>query len=1392
MKLIALFLLSVAAFSSAYVADISLPQNTSLIGSTTGPEQLYGTENIQDHHPIAARLHRRGEPESWYESDLSDLKAADRSKDRKCRAGNEAWLESPSGSLLKRGVTPERVTPNVRSKPDFEGRVPSRPETGFRVPPKPEAPFRKPSTPELQQKVADLINKFSANKGSASGANPPTAPERPAQQVPKPPNPQAGGAKSPSEQQQTVADLINKFSAEGNNGINSPSTHQPRVGKAPKASAPQVGETVADLINELTSGTAEPISPDYEGIVSPKPDSFGDIRLAPASQKQPDVPSQPADQPTSGEVGDSVGQPNGIDKPMSNKDQPGRPNSDTKTPDVGSSAPKIGQQKPPSDPAANKLQDFGEKSHSLDEMKRINEARRKAEQEGRILEAKKKADAAEAANNRDDSSSAQPQRDPVLPENEAPSWADRLTQLRDASYETQSISDKAPSPDFGAPGSNPNSASRPEEWSREGFTPKVEGVPENLEPPPWPQTFPDIAAVPNVPPASPGSLSPVPQVPKPQVPSKLRPEQMSFKDKLNLWRSMCDDFPVQSSDAKDTWSMIRKFSPKLVGACEDGLEEMMSETAEIPGIPKDPLPKENVTPESSKPDSGSSNPEELGVKPESSHPEAGKEQKQPKEQKEPAQQKEQKTPKMPKMPKKKPVSKEDAKLLQNLRNEMAKSRKEREELFSKPDENSLPNGVTSNSGLKSHLTDEKQTMPEADPIADLTLKDGYFDTGTKMTSEVRKWKAKANEKPSKKEIKEAQKHPQPEIEKPGVEFPKGDVVRAVQLLEMLKKDAGDPSKTAATAEFVGKELKAAGFTLPRETITQMSLLGHEVTPEMETRGIISGLAALPYLAPASNFLAAPEILELGLLAGNPAVLGAVGVVTAAPALASLSMQAAPVLLTTAGMVAEKGVETLASVGLGGAQFVGMVGEETFNAVTEVASTGKKAGAAVVKALSTGWTVTKSLVRSLLKLVSKAAPVYGLVSTIQKPKVIAVLASTTIKTRIVNKSITEFITETIHGGPTVIVTTTPHTASKAPAKPEKSMATKASKAHKTAGHKTRSVKPTATKTSKTHKTKVAPTTSPKLERTKSRPTKPAKTKGSRPIPIPVPVPVPIPHHGKHNKTHANTTANSTFPRLDLSAPEIWWNRTRSSKPIHLNVSIPLGNSTAAPNGKISVPGMWGNGTRSSRPTNIGRLVPFNASCPAGNWTAPRVPWKVNISSAAILNVPNSVVNWSTPHLPSKVNLSNPAFGDNRTRPVAVNASHSAGNWSAASRLSPVRSPVPTLETPSPLNLPPSSRNQTTLTTITRAQISSPTGAVTQPVYFNSTSTSPANPPVPSRRLRLCARRSDKDKAYTIEQGDTIWDITQKYGLSVEELVDLNPDLKNEALVHPGTVVVLPSC
>ena len=46
-------------------------------------------------------------------------------------------------------------------------------------------------------------------------------------------------------------------------------------------------------------------------------------------------------------------------------------------------------------------------------------------------------------------------------------------------------------------------------------------------------------------------------------------------------------------------------------------------------------------------------------------------------------------------------------------------------------------------------------------------------------------------------------------------------------------------------------------------------------------------------------------------------------------------------------------------------------------------------------------------------------------------------------------------------------------------------------------------------------------------------------------------------------------------------------------------------------------------------------------------------------------------------------------------------------------------------------------------------------------------------------------------YTFQQGDTLWLIAQRFGISVDVLLALNPQITNPDLIYPGQVIRITS-
>ena len=48
-------------------------------------------------------------------------------------------------------------------------------------------------------------------------------------------------------------------------------------------------------------------------------------------------------------------------------------------------------------------------------------------------------------------------------------------------------------------------------------------------------------------------------------------------------------------------------------------------------------------------------------------------------------------------------------------------------------------------------------------------------------------------------------------------------------------------------------------------------------------------------------------------------------------------------------------------------------------------------------------------------------------------------------------------------------------------------------------------------------------------------------------------------------------------------------------------------------------------------------------------------------------------------------------------------------------------------------------------------------------------------------------STGEQWYTVVRGDTMWGIARRYGVSLTDLIALNPQIKNPNLIYPGQKV-----
>ena len=54
----------------------------------------------------------------------------------------------------------------------------------------------------------------------------------------------------------------------------------------------------------------------------------------------------------------------------------------------------------------------------------------------------------------------------------------------------------------------------------------------------------------------------------------------------------------------------------------------------------------------------------------------------------------------------------------------------------------------------------------------------------------------------------------------------------------------------------------------------------------------------------------------------------------------------------------------------------------------------------------------------------------------------------------------------------------------------------------------------------------------------------------------------------------------------------------------------------------------------------------------------------------------------------------------------------------------------------------------------------------------------------------AEAKQERSVYTVRQGDTLWGIARRYGVTLTALISANPQIKNPNLIYPGDGVVIP--
>lgn len=56
--------------------------------------------------------------------------------------------------------------------------------------------------------------------------------------------------------------------------------------------------------------------------------------------------------------------------------------------------------------------------------------------------------------------------------------------------------------------------------------------------------------------------------------------------------------------------------------------------------------------------------------------------------------------------------------------------------------------------------------------------------------------------------------------------------------------------------------------------------------------------------------------------------------------------------------------------------------------------------------------------------------------------------------------------------------------------------------------------------------------------------------------------------------------------------------------------------------------------------------------------------------------------------------------------------------------------------------------------------------------------------------VTCNNNKKSSAYTVKNGDNLWDISVKLGISLKDIIDANPSIKNPDLIYIGQVIYIP--
>jgi hypothetical protein len=166
-------------------------------------------------------------------------------------------------------------------------------------------------------------------------------------------------------------------------------------------------------------------------------------------------------------------------------------------------------------------------------------------------------------------------------------------------------------------------------------------------------------------------------------------------------------------------------------------------------------------------------------------------------------------------------------------------------------------------------------------------------------------------------------------------------------MQRAKHALSDLSKTGHMTDAIASELIASGFDMHPSAQGAAEKMGAPANNETAAQGIVSGMAALPYLPEAAGFLAeAPEIAEVAAIAGSPEILAAAGVAMAAPEIAQAAKSLTP-LVHGAGGAAVASEEEAAQAAIVSAQVAGVLGQTGVNELAAGTTTAEKAAGEIL-------------------------------------------------------------------------------------------------------------------------------------------------------------------------------------------------------------------------------------------------------------------------------------------------------------------------------------------------------------------------------------------------------------------------------------------------------------